>query len=219
MTVTRSVHTNTLRRASALALFAALALSGCPRTQEVLAISALAHDEGAAGATPDAAGAGGSETEGCGGTGSDVTEYWSGSGASCRLARLHRPDGTAGNGGRGAQEPCLVTGEMAEDGVCSLLGQWRTTSREWNDLPTDALIDFHEDGTFTGSPEFTGEYCLDGTDLAVAHTFGPDMTCDGETRWSIVFTADCRSAVLCLHWDGCTGARRYLDWPITLSRP
>jgi hypothetical protein len=67
-------------------------------------------------------------------------------------------------------------------------------------------------------PSFSGHYALQGTELTVLDTVGPDMTCHFPDHWTLTFQDDCTVAPLLPIDSGCTGARRYLDWDVTLTR-
>jgi len=103
-------------------------------------------------------------------------------------------------------------------GFCQLLALWHTHSQPWNGLSTDATITFARDWTLTGVPYFTGKWSLDGTKLSIWGTTGQDMTCDYPDDWTLTFSQDCNTAPLIPIGSGCTGARRYLDWDVTLTR-
>jgi hypothetical protein len=103
-------------------------------------------------------------------------------------------------------------------GACTILGSWQTHSLPWNFQSTDAVITFYQDGTLSGVPEFKGRWSLVGTAFTIIETSGPDMNCDQEDHWTLTFSPDCRTAPLLPTGSGCTGARRYLDWDVTLTR-
>jgi len=124
--------------------------------------------------------------------------------------------GGAGGGGAAGSAPTVLP--SPNTGACSILGSWRTHSQPWNDLSTDAVITFYQDGTLSGVPEFTGRWSLVGTAFTIIETSGPDMNCDQEDHWTLTFSPDCRTAPLVPIGSGCTGARRYLDWDVTLTR-
>ena len=86
----------------------------------------------------------------------------------------------------------------------------------WNGLSTETRISFYNDGTFTG-PDFKGHFWFDGTNLIIIDSVGPDMTCDQTAQWTVAYTSDCSTAALVPVGDNCTGARRYLDWNVTLT--
>jgi hypothetical protein len=85
-------------------------------------------------------------------------------------------------------------------------------------LSTDAVITFNADGTLTGNPSFSGKYRFSGVRLDILTTTGPDMNCPQTDSWTVPFSADCATAPLSPITSGCTGARRYLDWAVTLTR-
>jgi hypothetical protein len=117
-------------------------------------------------------------------------------------------------------EPTFNDASVPEiDVACSLLGTWNTHSAPWNGMSTDAVITFDPDGTLTGRPSFTGTYAFAAGQLQVLTTSGPDMNCNFTDTWTVLFSADCATATLDPIDSGCTGARRYLDWSVTLTRP
>jgi hypothetical protein len=107
----------------------------------------------------------------------------------------------------------------AAGSACSLVGHWTTISSPWNGLSTESDIYFKPNGTFTGTPRYEGEYSLDGETLVVRDTVGADMTCSYAATWTLSWASDCSSVRLDPSGDGCTGARRYLDWNVTLREP
>jgi hypothetical protein len=114
---------------------------------------------------------------------------------------------------------CTPVGLLRPDGaLCYVTGEWHTHSAPWNGMSTDAKIEFRQDGTLHGSPEFSGNWSLQGTTLSVFSTVGQDMTCEYPDTWTLTFNADCNTAPLVPIGSGCTGARRYLDWDVTLTR-
>ncbi len=113
---------------------------------------------------------------------------------------------------------CGPTSPADAGAGCSLLGAWHTHSAPWNGMSTDAVITFNADGTLTGNPMFTGTYSYDGSTLRILTTSGPDMNCGYTDTWTVSFGADCSTAPLQPVGSGCTGARRYLDWNVTLTR-
>jgi hypothetical protein len=127
------------------------------------------------------------------------------------------PDATGGaitsNGG------AITSNGGAGSGPCSLLGSWNTISQPWNGLSTASVITFAADGTFTGVPEYAGQYLVDGTSLVIWNDTGVDMDCTFEARWTVSFDSTCNSATLLSQYDNCTGQRRYLDWNVRLERP
>ena len=106
----------------------------------------------------------------------------------------------------------------AGSGPCSLLGSWNTISQPWNGLSTASVITFATDGTFTGVPEYAGQYLIDGTSLVIWNDTGVDMNCTYEARWIVSFDSTCNSATLLPQYDNCTGQRRYLDRNVNLQR-
>lgn len=114
---------------------------------------------------------------------------------------------------------CTPVGLLQPDGdLCYVTGQWHTHSAPWNGMSTDARIEFRQDGTIHGTPEFSGKWSLEGTKLSVFSTVGQDMTCEFPDYWTLTFSDDCNTAPLVPIGSGCTGARRYLDWDVTLTR-
>ncbi len=103
-------------------------------------------------------------------------------------------------------------------GVCYVTGEWHTHSAPWNGLSTDATIVLDQDGTLHGTPEFSGKWSLEGRTLSIFATVGQDMTCEYPDTWTLTFSDDCNTAPLVPIGSGCTGARRYLDWNVTLTR-
>lgn len=114
--------------------------------------------------------------------------------------------------------PVVDAGPFSDAGACTLLGAWSTDSAPWNGESTDAVITFNGDGTLTGEPSFTGSWFLTGSTLTIQNTVGPDMTCPFADHWTLTFSGDCLTAPLVPIDSGCTGARRYLDWNVTLKR-
>ncbi len=114
--------------------------------------------------------------------------------------------------------PPVDAGPPSDGGDCSLLGFWSTQSAPWNGESTDAFITFLSDGTLTGVPYFTGSWSIAGSTLTIQNTVGADMTCVFPDHWTLTFSGDCATAPLVPIDSGCTGARRYLDWNVTLSR-
>ena len=104
-------------------------------------------------------------------------------------------------------------------GACNLLGTWHTHSAPWNGLSTDAVITFETDGTLSGMPAFHGRWSVVETRLSIFATTGQDMNCTYEDHWTLTYSADCKTAPLLPIDSGCTGARRFLDWDVTLTRP
>jgi len=115
-------------------------------------------------------------------------------------------------------------GSPSDAGACSLLGSWDTHSAPWKGEPTDAYLTFYADGSFTGAGaaigagKFTGSWSLTGSTLTIQNTVGPDMTCSSADDWTLTYSSDCRTAPLLPIGSECTGARRYLDWNVTLTR-
>jgi len=105
-----------------------------------------------------------------------------------------------------------------DPGPCSLLGEWSAYSLPWNGQSTAAVITFVKDGTLSGTPSFTGSWLLEGSTLTIRDTVGADMTCPFSDHWLLTFSSDCQTAPLVPIDSGCTGARRYLDWDVTLTR-
>jgi hypothetical protein len=114
--------------------------------------------------------------------------------------------------------PMFDAGAPSDGGTCSLLGEWKAYSAPWNGKSTDAEISFLSDGFLKGTPSFTGSWFLTGSTLTIQNTVGPDMTCSFPDHWTLTFSDDCQTAPLLPIDSGCTGARRYLDWNVTLTR-
>jgi hypothetical protein len=125
---------------------------------------------------------------------------------------------TAGNGGASTSGNGGSESPTGGSTTCSLLGAWHTHSSLWNGLSTDAVITFKADGTLTGVPTFSGLWTLEGTKLTISGTVGEDMNCDAPDYWTLTYSQDCGSAPLHPISSGCIGARRYLDWDVTLTR-
>jgi len=117
------------------------------------------------------------------------------------------------------ETPHVVDAGAASDGgTCSLLGDWNARSAPWNGKSTDAEISFLSEGFLRGTPSFTGTWFLTGSTLTIQNTVGLDMTCSSPDHWTLTFSDDCQTAPLLPIDSGCTGARRYLDWNVTLTR-
>ena len=114
--------------------------------------------------------------------------------------------------------PAMVDAGPADSGACSLLGTWHTHSAPWNNQSTDAQIFFANNGTLSGMPAFVGKWEVVGSELTIHDTVGADMNCSYADRWTLTFSQDCQTAPLLPIGSGCTGARRYLDWDVTLTR-
>ncbi len=116
------------------------------------------------------------------------------------------------------EAPAVDAGSAAGAGACSLLGTWATHSAPWNGESTDNEITFKSDGELVGGTYFMGSWSLAGSTLTIENTTGLDMTCEFADHWTLGFSADCQTAPLLPIDGGCTGARRYLNGNVTLTR-
>lgn len=121
--------------------------------------------------------------------------------------------------------PPVDAGPPGDGGACTLLGDWDAHSAPRNGESSSASITFKSDGSLSGAPSslnsgspFTGFWSLAGSTLTIQNTVGPDMTCAYPDHWTLTFSDDCQTAPLIPIDSGCTGARRYLDWDVTLTR-
>jgi hypothetical protein len=164
-------------------------------------------------AAPDAA-ARSSSTTGNTPTKGPTTGTGGASAVDASTARTSAGGATTGTAGECAlTEPSALPADS-----CNLLGAWNLNSAPWNGLSTKALIIFCAGGTLLGVPSFNGKWSLVDSNLSIWGTTGQDMTCAADDHWTLTFSADCATAPLIPISSGCTGARRYLDWDVTLTR-
>lgn len=114
--------------------------------------------------------------------------------------------------------PLVDAGPAVDAGSCNLLDIWATHSAPWNGESTDNAITFRSDGTLSGGTYFTGSWSVAGSTLTIENTKGLDMDCVFADHWTLTFSADCQTAQLLAIDSGCTGARRYLDGNVFLTR-
>lgn len=131
---------------------------------------------------------------------------------------------------QGSTDTGSVTGTstLTFTGTCDLLGTWETISGPWNGQSTDSYVTFNADGTLTGViyPDggttpvvaYTGTYTAGGGQLIIISTMGENMNCAYPDSWTVPALSDCSIVPLDPQGSGCTGARKYLDWAVTLRQ-